>query len=107
MVSGRRSTRSTYCTLSTLDLWSLQGEPDRNERPLNVSYDFSSKVAVVTGAARGVGRVIVGSLAAAGAGVVAADRDADGLADTCAPLGKSVLAVVGDISTPEGAAVII
>jgi len=74
---------------------------------LNVSYDFSSKVAVVTGAARGVGRVIVGSLAAAGAEVIAADRDADGLADTCAPLGKSVLAVVGDISTPEGAAVII
>lgn len=74
---------------------------------MDVSYDFSSKVAVVTGAARGVGRVIVGSLVAAGARVVAADRDAQGLAQTCEPLGDAVVAVQGDISTSDGAAGII
>ena len=34
---------------------------------MNVTYDFSGQVAVITGAARGVGRVMVGSFVAAGA----------------------------------------
>jgi NAD(P)-dependent dehydrogenase (short-subunit alcohol dehydrogenase family) len=72
-----------------------------------VTYDFTGEIAVVTGAARGVGRAIVGSFAAAGAQVVATDRDADGLAETCAPLGSSVLAVTADVSSADGAASII
>ena len=74
---------------------------------MDLTYDFSDRVAVVTGAARGVGRAIVNHLAAAGARVVAADRDADGLAETTAPHGDNVLAVAGDIRTPEGAAAIV
>ncbi|HEY3977225.1 MAG TPA: SDR family oxidoreductase [Streptosporangiaceae bacterium] len=74
---------------------------------MNVTYDFSGEVAVVTGAARGVGRAIVGSLVAAGAQVVAADRDAAGLAQTCAPLGGSALAVTADVSDAAGAASIV
>ncbi|HEX5295174.1 MAG TPA: SDR family oxidoreductase [Streptosporangiaceae bacterium] len=74
---------------------------------MNVTYDFSGEVAVVTGAARGVGRAIAGSLVAAGAQVVAADRDAAGLAETCAPLGGSALAVTADVSAADGAASII
>ena len=74
---------------------------------MNVTYDFSDQVAVVTGAARGVGRDIVGAFARAGAAVVAADRDADGLAETCADLGDRAVAVVGDVSTADGAAAII
>ncbi|QNK82141.1 SDR family NAD(P)-dependent oxidoreductase [Nakamurella sp. PAMC28650] len=70
---------------------------------MNVAYDFSGKVAVVTGAARGVGREIVGSFVGAGARVVAADRDAEGLAVTCSPFGDAVVSVVGDVSTAEGA----
>ena len=70
---------------------------------MDISYDFTSRVAVVTGAARGVGRVIVGSFVRAGAKVVAADRDAQGLAETCAPLGDSVVPVVSDVSTAAGA----
>jgi NAD(P)-dependent dehydrogenase (short-subunit alcohol dehydrogenase family) len=68
---------------------------------VNVSYDFSGTVAVVTGAARGVGRDLVHTLAATGAQVLAADRDEAGLAETCAS-GAGV-PVVADISTPEGA----
>jgi NAD(P)-dependent dehydrogenase (short-subunit alcohol dehydrogenase family) len=74
---------------------------------VNVAYDFSGKVAVITGAARGVGREIVGSFVRAGACVVAADRDAQGLAETCSPLGDAVVSVVNDVSTPEGALAIV
>ena len=74
---------------------------------MNVTYDFSGQVAVITGAARGVGRAMVGLFAAAGAHVVAADRDEPGLAETCAPHGDTVLAVTADVSTEEGAARIV
>lgn len=70
---------------------------------MNVTFDFSGRVAVVTGAARGVGRAIVSAFAGAGAGVVAVDRDAEGLAETAAPFGGSVRAVEADIRLPETA----
>src|SRR4051794_8848789 len=73
---------------------------------MQITYDYSGSVAVVTGAARGVGRSIVHAFADAGARVVAADRDADGLAVTCAGL-ADVVPVVGDISTEDGAARIV
>src|SRR5437762_2641762 len=50
-----------------------------------LSYDFSHKSVIVTGAARGVGRTLVGAFVGAGARVIAADRDEAGLAETCAP----------------------
>jgi NAD(P)-dependent dehydrogenase (short-subunit alcohol dehydrogenase family) len=64
---------------------------------------LEDKVAIVTGAARGVGRALVVGLVGAGVRVVAADRDAEGLAETCAPYGESIAAVVADVSTTEGA----
>ena len=70
---------------------------------MNISYDFSGRVIVVTGAARGVGRQIVGDFVSAGGRVLAADRDADGLEETVAPLGDAARALVADISSPEGA----
>ncbi|WP_313534812.1 SDR family NAD(P)-dependent oxidoreductase [Sphingomonas sp.] len=48
-------------------------------------FDFTGKVAVVTGAASGIGRATVRAFAAQGAQVVAADRDA-GVHDTIAGL---------------------
>jgi NAD(P)-dependent dehydrogenase (short-subunit alcohol dehydrogenase family) len=74
---------------------------------MDVAYDFSAKVAVVTGAARGVGRSIVAALVEAGASVVAADRDEPGLAETCRRHGPAVTAVVADISSADGAAQIV
>ena len=70
-------------------------------------FRFAGKVAVVTGAARGVGREIVGAFVEAGAQVVAADRDNDGLTETCRPHGAHVSAIVADISTTDGATAII
>src|SRR5215471_18633962 len=74
---------------------------------MNVSYDFSGEVAVITGAARGVGRAMVDSFVAAGCQVAAADRDEPGLLETCAPYKDSVRPVPADVSTQEGADAII
>lgn len=70
-------------------------------------FRFAGKVAVVTGASRGVGREIVRAFIDAGAQVVAADRDGDGLAETCRPHGARVNAIVADISTADGATAIV
>ncbi len=60
----------------------------------------------VTGAASGLGRVIVGHLLGRGAGVVLIDRDAGTLQDACAALaagtGDRVASVVADLSGTEG-----
>ena len=74
---------------------------------MNVSYDFSGEVAVITGAARGVGRAMVGSFVAAGCKVAAADRDEPGLLETCAPYKDAVRPVPADVSTQDGADAII
>jgi NAD(P)-dependent dehydrogenase (short-subunit alcohol dehydrogenase family) len=73
------------------------------ETVMRISYDFSDSVAVVTGAARGVGRAVTRAFVASGARVVAADRDPDGLAETCRDVGDSVVPVVGDITSPADA----
>jgi NAD(P)-dependent dehydrogenase (short-subunit alcohol dehydrogenase family) len=70
---------------------------------MRLCYDYTGTVAVVTGAARGVGRATTHAFVAAGARVVAADRDADGLAQTCQGLGDAAVPVVADVSTLEGA----
>lgn len=74
---------------------------------MRVDYDYSGSVAIVTGAARGVGRAITHAFVAAGARVVAADRDGDGLTETCRDLGAAAVAVVADITRPEDAARIV
>jgi NAD(P)-dependent dehydrogenase (short-subunit alcohol dehydrogenase family) len=74
---------------------------------VRLSYDYTDSVAVVTGAARGVGRAITRAFVAAGARVIAADRDGDGLQETCRDLRDGVHGVVEDITTPAGAARIV
>jgi len=74
---------------------------------MNVSYDFTGEVAIITGAARGVGRSMVGAFVAAGCQVLAADRDSAGVKETCEPYGDAVRAVTADVSTEEGADAIV
>ena len=45
-------------------------------------FDLTGKKAFVTGASRGIGRIIAVALAAAGADVAIAARSQDGLAET-------------------------
>ncbi len=69
-------------------------------------YDLEDKVVIITGAARGVGRAMVAAFMAQGARVAATDRDAAGLAETCAPF-PEVIALAADVSTPDGAEAIV
>jgi 3-hydroxybutyrate dehydrogenase len=68
---------------------------------LVVSLDLSGRTALVTGAASGIGRACAARLAAAGARVVAVDRDADTLAATAKEHG--LIAAVADLSRPDEA----
>ncbi len=68
-----------------------------------ITFDFSGRVSLVTGAGRGIGREIARAFAQSGACVVAVDRDVDGVAETCADLGDAALAIGADVSTPAGA----
>lgn len=74
----------------------------------NVTFDFTGRVVIVTGAARGIGRVMARRFVAAGASVLAADRDEAGLTETCAGLPEDrVLTIVDDIADEAGAARIV
>ena len=62
---------------------------------------FDGKIALVTGAARGIGRVIAETLAAEGADLAISDMNKDWLADTEAAIrqkGRRVLGLAGDVS---------
>lgn len=62
--------------------------PDHSDRPLDELYRLDGRVAVVTGAARGLGARIVQRLAEAGADVLVTDLDADGAERTAAEAGE-------------------
>jgi NAD(P)-dependent dehydrogenase (short-subunit alcohol dehydrogenase family) len=66
--------------------------------------DLSDRVAVVTGAAAGIGSAIATALAAAGAAVVALDRDGDGAAATAEACGPGSSSMTLDVSREEDVA---
>jgi 3-oxoacyl-[acyl-carrier protein] reductase len=65
------------------------------------AFDLTDRVAVVTGAASGIGQATSILFAKAGANLVLADRSGDGLSETAAEiskLGREVVPVVMDVS---------
>ena len=66
-----------------------------------MSISLDGKVAVVTGAGRGLGRAYAQALAAAGAAVVVNDLDGDAVADTVAAIDETGAKAVG-LTAPVG-----
>ena len=67
---------------------------------MSVTLDLTGRIAVVTGAASGIGRAIAGTLAQAGATIAAADRNADGVRGTIAQIGGASTAHTVDLTDP-------
>lgn len=70
-------------------------------------FDLSGKVAVVSGAAQGMGQATAIATAEAGADVVVVDRNLDGAettAATCREVGAKTLVAGTDVSSPEAIA---
>ena len=65
---------------------------------------FNGQTAIVTGAARGIGRAIAERLAGEGATVALADIDADGARATAAEIGDECFAIATDIAEPDSVA---
>jgi rhamnulose-1-phosphate aldolase/alcohol dehydrogenase len=66
--------------------------------------ELQGKVALVTGAAGGIGRAILDELSAAGAAVVVFDLDDAGATDAAQKFGDTGLAVAGDVTSEEAVA---
>ena len=64
---------------------------------------LEGRVAIITGAAGGIGRAAAELFVAEGARVLITDRDSDGLADTAKSLGPSALCMAGDVADPTTA----
>ena len=71
---------------------------------MSPTSDLKGKVALVTGAAKGLGKLFSATLADAGAKVVCADFDASALEETMAEfedLHYEVTSVAGDVSSAD------
>jgi NAD(P)-dependent dehydrogenase (short-subunit alcohol dehydrogenase family) len=67
----------------------------------SLTFDFTGSVAVVTGAARGIGRALVQAFVGQGANTVAVDRDREGLDQISISLGKAVAVVTADVRNSD------
>ena len=72
-----------------------------------MAASLQGKVAVVTGAASGIGLASARALVAAGARVVLVDRDAPALAAACAPHGDAMLPLVVDLLDARACAALV
>ena len=65
---------------------------------------FDGQTAIVTGAARGIGRAIAERLAAEGATVAVADINAGGIEEVAGAIGGASFAVLTDVAEPDSVA---
>ena len=72
-----------------------------------MSHSLSGQVAVVTGAASGIGLASARALVAAGARVVMVDRDEAALKAACAPNGDAMLPLVIDLLDAQACATLV
>ena len=79
-----------------LELYKLSLAPPAGE--------LQGQVALVTGAAGGIGRAVVDLLSAAGAAVIAFDLDGDGAMEAVSELGENGVAVAGDVTSEAAVA---
>lgn len=98
---------STYEPISDhekfrIEYWSLE-EAKLQRMPAPKSH--ATRVALVTGAASGIGKAIAERLAAQGACVIVADLDADRAAEVAASLGDADVAVGVGVDVSDGQAV--
>src|SRR5690242_7042233 len=75
------------------------GPPANDHREGDASMSLDGSVALVTGAARGIGAAIAHRLADAGATVVVADLDGDAAASTAGTLAGKAIGVAIDVSS--------
>ena len=78
----------------------------RNSLTSNLGYSeehmsFENKTAIVTGSGRGIGKVIVSQLAAAGANVVVSDIDQSTCEDTAREIGASAIACQANVTSAD------
>lgn len=74
---------------------------------MSVTYDFSSKVAVVTGASRGIGEACATALAESGARVILVARSADALASLAGRLPNDPVVLPCDLADPASIELIV
>jgi NAD(P)-dependent dehydrogenase (short-subunit alcohol dehydrogenase family) len=72
-----------------------------------ISQDFTGRVAIVTGAARGLGKTAAARLHARGASVVVNVRDAARAEQVARAIGERAQAVAADVAAPDGPASIV
>jgi NAD(P)-dependent dehydrogenase (short-subunit alcohol dehydrogenase family) len=89
-------------TRAAIRLLRHQEAPSAGERGLALDLQLAGKVAVVTGASKGIGRAVAGDLAHEGADVVITARTAEPLEATAkeisAATGRTVVPMAGDMS---------
>jgi rhamnulose-1-phosphate aldolase/alcohol dehydrogenase len=85
-----------------IEYWELE---EAKLRRMPAPKALAGRVAFVTGAASGIGRAIAGRLAAEGAAVVLADRDAAGAVTAAEELGGADVALALEVDVSDEAAV--
>jgi 3-oxoacyl-[acyl-carrier protein] reductase len=76
-------------------------------KPIAMDLHLQNKVAIVTGASRGIGRAIAQTLAQEGMRLVVVARTRPHLEDLAAPLGDACLVVAVDLTSPDAPATVI